>query len=125
MGKRQKTGMLLYESTRYALRSMIYGLPGFGANFAVLYRLIPINTYTAHLDMTPDALNHAMSVYISPAIAERSLLQTICDHRIWSVYAGGCALIFLVLVVTDTLVERHYRCEDLIQILTDDSQSAQ
>ena len=120
MGARQKTGMLLYESVRYALRSTVYALVGFAVYYLIGYRLLPISMYTAHLDMRPDELYHALGVYITPEMVRQSFLQTL--GHVWGVFAGGAVLTFLVLVVTDALVDRFYRREELIQILTDDSQ---
>lgn len=120
LGQRQKTGMLLFESVQYAIRSTLYSLVGFAVYFVILYRLIPINMFTEHIDMHPDDLNHALSVYVSPGMVTQSFLQT-CG-RVWWAFAGGAVLLFLALVVTDMLVDRHYNREELIQILTDDTQ---
>ena len=124
MGGRQKAGMLLYESARYALCSALLGCLGFAAGYACTrgYILLMANTSDLH-----EQGAHVITKLYSTAESQATLLQEIAQicARTWWVFVGGAALIFALLVVTDKFIERRSKREELIQILTDDSQQTE
>ena len=121
---RQKTGMLLYESARYALCGALLAWVGFLGLFFPVWR--DFQNLLRDNDLFFE--NNSPSVWdtVFGSVTQKDwglMLQEFAKSyaRTWRIFVVGGVLIFALMVVTDKFVERRFRREELILILKDDS----